>query len=267
MFLLTRRFLLQPAGVSIQDEYKEHRKTERVVNKMNDIVLGCVLCAAAAYIITGKLFFMILAVPCGIPVARWLDKRRENSRRAVLSEQYIQVLSAMMASIQSGSSPYQALENVVPSLPSPAQEIFIEILRRARPSENYNARYEEAVFSVAEETGWDDLNSLGIALSLYSQTGLNLAEVFKFLVENAYETQGDRKYVESTISQIKMTSAIISVLPFFMLAFIRFCVPEFAEILFNTTGGLMVILFALAMIFSGHRIIGKMVANVMEGIA
>jgi len=266
VFVLTCGYLLRSAGVSMEDEYKEHRKTERTVGKANNVVLGCVLCAAVAYIVTGKLLFMVLALPGGILVARWFNERREKARKEVLSEQYVQVLSAMMASIQSGASPYQALENVVPSLPSPAQEIFIEILRRARPSENYNARYEEAVFSVAEETGWDELNSLGIALSLYSQTGLNLAEVFKFLVENAYETQGDRKYVESAISQIKMTSAIISALPFFILAFIHFYVPEFAEVLFNTTGGIVVILLAVGMIFIGHRIIGKMVGNVMEGI-
>ncbi len=262
VFVFTYQFISKPSAINLRDEHKESKYAHTHVNKRTNLLLGCLLCAIVAFVITGKVLFAVLAIPLGFTVANWLNTRREKARQKLLQLQYVQVLSTLMTSMQGGGSPYQALEEAVPSLPRPSKDVFIEIVRGARTG----STYEEAVQAACEQTKWKELRSLEVVLSLYSKTGCNLVEVLKHLLKSVYEQNADKKYVEAVTSSIRTTAMFLSVLPFGLMAFARFMAPEFAAPLFNTTGGVITIISVVVMVFVGNRVIRKMLEKVL-GIA
>jgi Flp pilus assembly protein TadB len=251
-------------GVELHDEYKEVKKSVIKENKIKNLVLGCMISVILAYIITGSAFFVLLSIPGGLVVAQWLNNRKDNAKRKLLDTQYIQILSSLLTAMQSGSSPYQALEEIATGLPSPSKEIWIEMLTRARTSDDPKNRYENAIRSVAKDTGWKNLYYIEMAYSVYGKVGGNLVDVFQYLLKSAYEAHSDKKYVQAIVSTNKMSALIISCLPFFFMAMSRLVAPEYAAPLFNTTGGKIVVIVVLIMVVIGNKMVEKMLNNVVQ---
>ena len=97
-----------------------------------------------------------------------------------------------------------------------------------------------------------------MAFRLYDRTGSNLVEVCSHLLKSAYDRRADSKYVSATTSSIRTTVVVLSILPFIIMAFMRFAAPEFVYPLFNTTGGIVVLSIIVSMIAIGNKIAKKM---------
>lgn len=250
--------LARPRGVPLAEEWKASHAPASRGRVALYTVLGAAACAAAAYGVTGQTTYAAAALPGGYFVARALIERQSAARKRLLRSQYAQALNALTAALQGGLSPYQALEDAVPSMPRPSREVFAEILRRTRTG----STFVDAAEKVAAEVGWDDLKSLCVALKLYSRTGCNLVEVFQHLVETVYERENDRRYVAAVTASMRSTATLLSFLPFVLMGAARVAAPEFAAPLFTTAGGAAVVGFCVVMVFIGHRIIGRMINSV-----
>lgn len=252
---------LKPKGVSVREEWAlEHAKKNPLQKALHVLAAG-IGCALGAYGVTGQAHFAALGLLGGYFVAGALEKRKEKARRELLRAQYGQVLSALASGMQGSLSHYQVLEDITPSLPKPARDVFEEVLRRTRTS----ATLAQAVKEVAEITGWDDLKSLAMAFRLYDATGCNLVEVLSHLSEAVRERESDRRYVSAVTAEIRTTGMILSALPFVLMGAARALAPEFSRPLFETTGGNLVIVFCAIMVFFGNRVIGRMVQKSVGG--
>lgn len=251
---LAVKHYLSPKEVSVTEEWRiKHGDTKE--KRIMYLTVCCLICAFAGYAITGTLKFALLATPAGYFLEKMLAERSRKARRNILRTQYAQALNVLTSAMQGGLSPYQALEDAVPSMPKPAKDVFVEILRRSRTG----GRLPETVKTVAEETGWSDLNTMAIALKLYESTGCNLVEVFKHLLESIYERESDRKYTEAVTAQIRTTATVLSALPFVIMGFTRMASQDFSHILFGTPGGNIVVLLCVVMVVIGNQIVRGMV--------
>lgn len=264
VFLLVMGIFNKPKGVDLHDEYKEVKTSTRKEDKTKTLALGCAISMLIAYVITGKLLFVLISIPGGLVVAQWINNRKEKKRKEILNAQYIQILNGLLTALQSKSSPYQALEEIVTGLPSPAYEIWVKVLTKARTSTSHKERYVEAIKSVANEEGWEELHYIEMAYSVYGRVGGNLVEVFQHLLESAYEDNADRKDVIATTSMGRSSALIISFFPFVLVGILRFTAPEYASPLFDTVGGNIVLLFTLISVVIGNKIIGKMMDKVIQ---
>lgn len=259
VFVLAFRLLL-PGGVSLTDEFKLKYAPEGKGKRFLYLVGGGLGCAAAAFGVTGQVHLAFFALPGGIFVARSMDKKKQKERKELLRSQYAQTLGILASALQGGLSPYQAMEDAVPSMPRPARDVFVEILRRTRTG----STFVQAVESVAKETGWSDLKSLVIALKIYSSTGYNLVEVFKHLLETVYERENDRRYTNAVTSETRMTASMLSFLPFFLMGAARVAAPQFTEPLFATLAGNAVVGLCVVMVLLGNYLVGRMVEKVVS---
>lgn len=248
------------SGVALKDEWTETPISNSKSTKRKNLLIGFLISIILGYLVTGQpIITIIVGVAGSAFVANWLTDRKNKKNQEILEEQYTQVLNSIVSSLQGGANPYQALEETITGLKNPARDIFIEIIRRNRTGNNYS----EAIRTVAEETGWTDLYQLEMAFRLYDKTGSNLVEVCNHLLQSAYDRRADRKYVAATTASIMTTTTVLTILPFFVMAFMRIVAPEFAYPLFNTTGGIIVLCIICAMIFTGNKIAKKMVANLI----
>lgn len=250
----------RPRSIALEEEWKARPGSYGSRGSLLAYVLfGAAACFLGAYGVTGRLHLAALASLGGLYVGRVLEQGKRYRRRALLRSQYAQVIGSLMAALQGGLSPHQALEDAVPSMPRPARDVFAEVLRRTRTG----STYVEAVKSVADETGWRDLDSLVVALRIYSKTGCNLAEVFKYLQETVIERESDRRYVAAVTAETRITARLLSFLPFFLMGFSRVMAPEFVAPLFDTLPGNIVIAFVVVMVLVGNLVTSKMVKAVV----
>jgi len=248
------------SGVALKDEWTETPISNSKSTKRKNLLIGFLISIILGYLVTGQpIITIVVGVAGSAFIANWLTNRKNNKNQEILEEQYTQVLNSIVSSLQGGANPYQALEETITGLKNPARDVFIEIIRRNRTGNNYS----EAIRTVAEETGWTDLHQLEMAFRLYDKTGSNLVEVCNHLLQSAYDRRADRKYVAATTASIMTTTTVLTILPFFVMAFMRIVAPEFAYPLFNTTGGIIVLCIICAMIFTGNKIAKKMVANLI----
>lgn len=259
VFLFYRTLVSERPGIPLHDEWKETRIKALGPNRRKYLWAGFIIAFGFGLIITGKILYGFVAVPAGWYVSGWLVERKERQRYEVLKDQYTQVTAALMTSLQGGSSPYQALEETVTSLSSPAREIFVEILRRNRTGVNYS----DAIAEVQKESGWDDLSKLQMAFSLYNKTGCNLVEVFSHLLKSAYESKADRKYVQAVTAQIRTTTVMLSFIAPLLIIIMRYMAPDFAAPMFETLGGFVVMALIGAMIILGNKLVNTMMKRVM----
>jgi len=245
--------------VQLHDEVIQEKGKKLKTSKTRYYLLGLAAGSALGLVLTGNLLItLIFGVAGSFLVGEKMYRSQEEKRKMLLSEQFTQVLSSIISSLEAGSNPYQALEEAVPALKNPARDIFIEILRQNRTGTNYH----EAIAKVAEESGWEDLRQIEVAFRLYNSAGGDLVAVFNYLLQAAYENKSDRKYVEGLTSQIRMTALVLSGMPFFLMGAMRFMAPEFAYPLFNTPTGIFIVVLIIVLVAIGNRIINKMVEDI-----
>ena len=256
VFLIAMRFLSKDEGVRFHDEWEETKVSIADTGRKKNIILGVIFSFGMGYLVTGRLLFAAIALVATIPIANYLGQRALNKKKALLEDQYTQVLNIIITSLQGTSSNvYKVLEETVASLKNPAREVFVEILRRSRTG----TKHYEAIGAVAEETGWQDLKQLEMAFRLYDTTGSNLQQVCMHLLKNAYDRKGNKKYVEATTAQIRGTALVLSIIPFFLITFMRFVASDFIHPLFYTVPGIIVFSIIILMVYTGNRIVSKMV--------
>lgn len=248
-------FKKESSGVGLHDEWTETPKNTIKATRRKNLVTGFLISLIVAYIVTGQIILTIIAGLIGsFVVANWINTSVIKKKRTIYDEQYTQVLNTIISSLQGGANPYQALEEAAISLKNPARDIFIEIIRKNRTGTNY----AEAIEIAAYETNWHDLHQLEMAFRLYDRTGSNLVQVCNHLLKSAYDRRADNKYVAATTASIRTTTIVLSILPFVIMAFMRFAAPEFAYPLFNTTGGIIVLSIIVILIAIGNKIAKKM---------
>ncbi len=250
VYLLLWHFL-KPKEVPIREEWSiKHNEGAGLTNVITILVCGLV-CALAAYGVTGEMIFAALGFFGGYFVAKWLGSRRQKTREEMLRTQYGQVLSAVASAMQGGLMHYQALEDITPTLPQPSKDVFAEILARARTGSSLH----QATKEVADVVQWKDLESMAAAFKMYEATGCNLVEVFNYLADVVRERESDRKYVSAVTAQVRTTATLLSFLPFILIGVSRMMSPEYTAPLFTTTGGVVVLLFCVAAVLVGNKIV------------
>jgi tight adherence protein B len=246
------------SGVELHDEWVETKAYIGKTDQKKYIIIGFLVSFVIVYLVTGNILFGFLAIPGGFFIANKMAYKKEQKRKALLEEQYTQVISTIVTSLEGGVNPYQALEETVAALKNPAKDVFIEILRRSRTGTNYH----EAIGSVAREVDWEDLKQLEMAFKLYNDTGSNLVKVCQYLLKNAYDRRSNKRYVASVTSQIRVTATTLTIIPFALVALMRIIAPDFTWPLFHTVGGAVVVLLVLGMLYVGNSVVDRMVSNI-----
>jgi len=259
-FFFARWWNTRDTSVALDDQFllSAYKQDNR---RVTDVVTGAIVCVLAAYLMSGKILFSLPFAAGGLVWAALQERKRKKSVNKRMQDQFLHVLSNLTATMQGGINPYQALSDATPSLPSPAREVFLEVLRRQRLG---TQTLPEVLEQMAIETGWEDLRALAMVYGLYGETGANLVEVLKHLSDSVYERKSDAKYIEAVTAQVRTTSVILSVIPFGLITIMRLVSPGMVEPMFSTFGGILVFLFIVGMVVTGNIVINRMVAKTLE---
>jgi len=141
---------------------------------------------------------------------------------------------------------------------SPEEPIKSE-LERAIRDEQLGLPLEESLEAIARRMDAEDMDQVALVAALNRRSGSNVAEALDRVAEGARERADLRREVKALTGQAKMSSWVLTGLPPLLLIGISVISPAYAHPMFHTTIGIGLIIVSALMVFTGWKIMNKII--------
>lgn len=185
------------------------------------------------------------------PLAKWLDKRRREKFNMQLPE----ALATMSNALRAGFSISQAFESVVETGDKPMCEEFAILQQQLK----IGMSFEDALESLGQRVGSDDLMLVTTAILISRKTGGNVTEIFDKISETIRGRMKIERKVKTLTAQGRMQGIVVSAMPVFLGVLMCMLKPKMMlPFLASVTGLVCVGLMAL-LITVGWLMIRKII--------
>ena len=185
------------------------------------------------------------------PLARWLDNRRREKFNLQLPE----ALATMSNALRAGFSISQAFDSVVEQGEKPMSEEFAILQQQLK----IGMTFEDALESLSERVGSDDLMLVTTAILISRRTGGNVTEIFDKIAETIRGRQKIERKVKTLTAQGRMQGMIVSAMPVFLGLVMTLIKPDLMIPYFTSPLGAISVLVMCALIFVGWMMIRKII--------
>ncbi|MBI2914858.1 MAG: type II secretion system F family protein [Firmicutes bacterium] len=187
------------------------------------------------------LFSLVGGNPAGIAAGGMLGmllpqlyvRRKQRTRIALLNTQIGDTLVMVANSIKAGYSFLQSVEMVARESRPPIAEEFARALREM----SLGLTTEEALRSMENRVGSDDLELALTAVLIQRQVGGNLAEILETIAQTIRERVRIKGEIRTLTAQGRISGIIISMLPVGISLFMGIVNPRYMGLLFTTPIG------------------------------
>jgi tight adherence protein B len=185
------------------------------------------------------------------PLARWLDRRRRDRFNLQLPES----LSTMSNALRAGFSLAQAFDSVVEQDIEPMSGEFRILQQQLR----IGMKLEDALESMSQRVGSDDLTLVTTAILISRRTGGNVTEIFDKISETIRGRMRIERKVKSLTAQGRMQGVIVSLMPVFLAVVMTVMKPNtMIPFLMSATGAVAVAVMTLLIVL-GWLMIRKII--------
>ena len=185
------------------------------------------------------------------PLAKWLDAKR----RAAFNAQLPEALATMTNALRAGFSISQAFDSVVEQGDRPMSEEFAILQQQLR----IGMSFEDALESLSQRVGSDDLTLVTTAILVSRKTGGNVTEIFDKISETIRGRMRVERKVKSLTAQGRLQGIIVSLMPLFLGVVMTLIKPGLMIPFLTSAAGLLAVAAMCALIFVGWLMIRKIV--------
>ena len=185
------------------------------------------------------------------PLARYLDDRR----RAKFNDQLPEVLPTISNALRAGFSVSQAFDAVVEQGESPISEEFAILQQQLK----IGMSFEDALTSLAERVGSDDLTLVTTALVISRKTGGNVTEIFDKIAETIRGRQRIERKVRTLTAQGRLQGIVVSAMPLFLGLVMTVLKPGLMIPFLTSSMGVLSLMAMSVLILAGWLMIRKII--------
>ena len=185
------------------------------------------------------------------PLARWLDDRR----RAKFNLQLPEALATMSNALRAGFSISQAFDSVVEQGEPPVSEEFAILQQQLK----IGMSFEDALESMSERVGSDDLTLVTTAILISRKTGGNVTEIFDKISETIRGRMRIERKVKSLTAQGRLQGVIVSAMPLFLGLVMTLIKPGLMIPFLTSATGILAVLAMCVLILVGWLMIRKII--------
>ena len=185
------------------------------------------------------------------PLARYLD----GKRREAFNQQLPQALATMSNALRAGFSISQAFDSVVEQGEKPMSEEF-EILQQQL---KIGMSFEDALESMSQRVGSDDLTLVTTAILIARKTGGNVTEIFDKISETIRGRMRIERKVKTLTAQGRLQGIVVSAMPLFLGLIMTLIKPGLMIPFLTSLTGILAVLVMCALIFVGWLMIRKII--------
>jgi tight adherence protein B len=184
-------------------------------------------------------------------LARYLDARRREKFNMQLPD----ALATMSNSLRAGFSIVQSFGTVVEMSDKPISEEF-EILQRQL---SIGMSFEDALDSMSQRVGSDDLTLVTTAILISRKTGGNVTEIFDKISETIRGRMQIERKVKALTAQGRLQGIIVSLMPILLGAGMTVLKPKLMIPFFCSFQGVLSCTIMFALIIIGWLMIRKII--------
>lgn len=185
------------------------------------------------------------------PLAKWLDARRREKFNFLLPD----TLATMSNALRAGFSLSQAFDSVVELGEKPVCEEFAILQQQLK----IGMSFEDALESMSQRVGSDDLTLVTTAILISRKTGGNLTEIFDKISDTIRGRMKIERKVKTLTAQGRMQGIIVSAMPVFLGVVMTILKPNMMIPFFCSLTGVISVLAAIFLITVGWMIIRKII--------
>ena len=185
------------------------------------------------------------------PLARWLDNRRRDKFNMQLPE----ALATMSNALRAGFSISQAFDSVVEQGEPPVSEEFAILQQQLK----IGMSFEDALESMSERVGSDDLTLVTTAILISRKTGGNVTEIFDKISETIRGRMRIERKVKSLTAQGRLQGVIVSAMPLFLGLVMTLIKPGLMIPFLTSATGILAVLAMCVLILVGWLMIRKII--------
>ena len=185
------------------------------------------------------------------PLARYLD----NRRREKFNQQLPEALATMSNALRAGFSISQAFDSVVEQGEKPMSEEFAILQQQLK----IGMSFEDALESLSNRVGSDDLMLVTTAILISRKTGGNVTEIFDKISETIRGRMRIERKVKSLTAQGRLQGIIVSAMPVFLGVVMTMIKPNLMIPFLTSMTGVLAVLVMCALIFVGWLLIRKII--------
>lgn len=209
----------------------------------------------AAWVLTGSLFFAVVAALAGavLPRVVWVVMRNRRSEKLV--QQLPDALTMMAGSLRAGASLQIALDMVVKESPAPISQEFSLLLREQR----LGLALEDSLRGMGERLRIEEVDLFVSAMTIAKEVGGNLSEILERLSSTLRAKAAMEGKIRALTSQGKLQDIIVGLLPVFLAGVLYIMDPVAMLPLFVTPYGWAVMAAVAVLLMLGGVFIRKIV--------
>ena len=185
------------------------------------------------------------------PLARWLD----NKRREKFNLQLPEALATMSNALRAGFSISQAFDSVVEQGEKPMSEEFAILQQQLK----IGMSFEDALESLSQRVGSDDLMLVTTAILISRKTGGNVTEIFDKISETIRGRMRIERKVKTLTAQGRLQGIVVSAMPLFLGLIMTLIKPGLMIPFLTSLTGILAVLVMCALIFVGWLMIRKII--------
>ena len=190
---------------------------------------------------------MILSSPICIGLMKTFKKKRIQDRKWELQSQFKDGIQSISNALNTGYSIENSFGEAIKDLNLLYEKdaLIIKEFRFIQRQITMNKNVEELILEFGRRSGVDDILSFAEIISTAKRTGGDLIKVIKITSDNISERMEIQREIKTLITAKKLEGNIMSLLPVFIILYLRICMPGFLMPLYTTFVGRMVMTSAL----------------------
>ena len=185
------------------------------------------------------------------PLARYLDSKRREKFNLQLPE----ALATMSNALRAGFSISQAFDSVVEQGDKPMSEEFAILQQQLK----IGMSFEDALESLSQRVGSDDLMLVTTAILISRKTGGNVTEIFDKISETIRGRMRIERKVKTLTAQGRLQGIVVSAMPLFLGLIMTLIKPGLMIPFLTSLTGILAVLVMCALIFVGWLMIRKII--------
>ena len=185
------------------------------------------------------------------PLARYLDSKRREKFNLQLPE----ALATMSNALRAGFSISQAFDSVVEQGEKPMSEEFTILQQQLK----IGMSFEDALESLSQRVGSDDLMLVTTAILISRKTGGNVTEIFDKISETIRGRMRIERKVKTLTAQGRLQGIVVSAMPLFLGLIMTLIKPGLMIPFLTSFMGILAVLVMCALIFVGWLMIRKII--------
>ncbi len=214
------------------------------------LLFGAMFAGIVYYLLAG-VKFNVAWQPGESPLAKYLN----NKRRAKFNEQLPDALATMSNAMRAGLSINQAFESVIENGEKPVSEEFQILVQSIK----VGMSMEEALETMTERVGSEDLLLVNTAILIARKTGGNVTEIFDKISDTIRGRMKIERKIKTLTAQGKLQGIIVSLMPVFLGVVMTALKPEMMIGFFLSPIGAVSVLATIALIALGWLMISKII--------